>query len=88
MVENFSTFEMDHAQRSENWYVDTSAVLGSQIAFDRSSTRVKVSKRRESIVEILQERFQEEQGCKGDKRIPNERMRYGRFEDIEGLHPE
>ena len=42
------------------------AVLGSQIDFEGSSTRVKVSKQKESIVEILQERFQEEQGYKED----------------------
>ena len=37
----------------ENWYTNALATLGSQIAFEGSSTRVKVSKSRESIVEIL-----------------------------------
>ena len=63
MEENFSTFEIKHIQRSENWYVDTLIALGSQIAFEGNSTRVEINKRRESIVEILHERFQEKQEC-------------------------
>ena len=63
MEENFSTFEIKHIQRSENWYADTLTALGSQIAFEGNSTRVEINKRRESIVEILHERFQEKQEC-------------------------
>ena len=37
--------------------------------FKRDSTKVKVSKRKKSIIEMLKERFQEEQ-CEGDWRIP------------------
>ena len=44
-------------------------MLGSQIMFERDSTRVEVSKRKESIIEMLKERFQEEQ-CEEDWRIP------------------
>ena len=36
--------------------------------FKRDSTKVKVSKRKKSIIEMLKERFQEEQ-CEGDWRI-------------------
>ena len=54
MEEKFSMFEIEHAQISENRYIDA---LGSQIAFKESSTKVKVNKRRESIVEIIHERF-------------------------------
>ena len=57
MEERFSTFEIEHTQRSENRYTNALAVLGSQIAFEGNSTRVEINKRRESIVEILQERF-------------------------------
>jgi len=45
------------------------AVLGSQIIFEGDSTRIEVSKRKESIIEMLTEKFQEEQ-CEGDWRIP------------------
>ena len=45
------------------------AVLGLQIIFERDSTRIEVSKRKEAIIEMLKERFQEEQ-CEGDWRIP------------------
>ena len=37
--------------------------------FEGDNTRVVVSKREESIIEVLKERFQEEQ-CEGDWRIP------------------
>ena len=66
MEEKFSTFKIEHAQRSENQYADALAMLGSQIAFEGSSTTIEVSKYRESIVEILPERFQEEQGFEED----------------------
>ena len=37
--------------------------------FERDNTSVMVSKREESIIEVLKERFREER-CKGDWRIP------------------
>ena len=43
--------------------------MGSQIIFEGSSTNIEVSKRKESIIELLKEKFQEEQG-EGDWRIP------------------
>ena len=55
-------------QENENRFADALAALGSQIMFEGDSTRVKISKREESIIEVLKERFQEEQ-CEGDWRI-------------------
>ena len=69
MEEKFSTFEIEHALRSENRYTDVLAALGSQIAFEESSTRIEVNKRKESIIEMLKKRFQEER-CEDDWRIP------------------
>ena len=69
MEEKFSTFEIEHASRNENRFVDALAALGSQIIFEGSSTNVEVSKRKESIIEVLKKKFQEEQG-EGDWRIP------------------
>ena len=69
MEEKFSTFEIVHTPRNENWFADALAVFGSQIIFEGDSTRIKVSKRKESIIEMLKERFQEKQ-CEGDWRIP------------------
>ena len=57
MEEKFSTFEIEHAPRNENRYADALVVLGSQIIFERDSTRMEVSKRKESIIEMLKERF-------------------------------
>mgnify|MGYP000928854379 CR=1 FL=1 len=58
-------FEIEHALRSENRYTDALAALGSQIVFEGDSTRIEVSKWKESIIEMLKERFQEEQ-CEED----------------------
>ena len=69
MEEKFSTFEIEHAPKNENRFADALAALGSQIIFEGDSTRIEVSKREESIIEVLKERFQEEQ-CEGDWRIP------------------
>ena len=57
MEEMFSTFEIEHATRNKNWYANALAALGSQIIFEGDSTRVEVSKRKESIIEMLKERF-------------------------------
>ena len=69
MEEKFLTFEIEHALRSENRYADALTALGSQIAFKGSSTKIEVSKQKESIIEILKERSQEER-CEEDWRIP------------------
>ena len=50
----------------QNRYADVLATLGSQIAFEGSSTRVEINKWRESIIETLQERFPEKQGYEED----------------------
>ena len=69
MKEKFSTFEIEHALRNENRFADALAALGSQIMFEGDNTRVEVSKREESIIEVLKERFLEER-CEGDWQIP------------------
>ena len=60
MEEKFSTFKIEHSPRYENRFADALATLGSQIMFEGDNTRVKVSKREESINEVLKERFLEE----------------------------
>ena len=60
MEEKFSTFEIEHALRNENRFADALAALCLQIMFEGDSTRVEVSKRKESIFEMLKERFREE----------------------------
>ena len=69
MEEEFSTFKIKHAPRNENRFVDALAALGLQITFKGDNTGVVVSKREESIIEVLKERFLEER-CEGDWRIP------------------
>ena len=61
-------FEIEHTPRNENQFADALATLGSQIMFEGDSTRVEINKRQESIIEVLKERFQEEQ-CEGDWQI-------------------
>ena len=62
MEEKFSTFEIEYAPRNENRFADALATLDSQIIFEGSSTNIEVSKREESIIEVLKEKFREEQG--------------------------
>ena len=69
MEEKFSTFEIEHTSRNENRFAAALAALGSQVIFKGDSTRIEVGKRKESIIETLKERFQEEQ-CEGDWQIP------------------
>ena len=69
MEEKFSTFEIEHAPRNENRFADALAALGSQIMFEGDNTKLEVNKRKESIIEVLKERFLEER-CEGDWRIP------------------
>ncbi|XP_075663326.1 uncharacterized protein LOC142632892 [Castanea sativa] len=69
MEERFSTFEIMHMPRSENRFADALVALGSQIVFEENSAKIEVSKRRESVIEILKERFQEEK-CKEDWQNP------------------
>ena len=57
MEEKFSTFEIEHAPRNENRFTDALATLSSQIIFKGNSTSIEVSKREESIIELLKEKF-------------------------------
>ena len=57
MEEKFSTFEIKHTLRNENRFVDALTALGSQIIFEGDSIWIEVSKRKESISEMLKERF-------------------------------
>ncbi|XP_050248983.1 uncharacterized protein LOC126696257 [Quercus robur] len=52
--------EIEHAPKNENQFADALATLGSQIIFKGDSTRIEVSKREESIIEVLKEKFREE----------------------------
>ncbi|XP_075665073.1 uncharacterized protein LOC142634671 [Castanea sativa] len=69
MEERFSTFEIEHTPRSKNRFEDALATLGLQIVFEGYGAKIEVSKRKESIIEILKEKFQEEQ-CEEDWRNP------------------
>ena len=70
MEEKFYTFEIEHVQRSENRYINKLVALGSQIAFEGSSTTVEVKKQNESIIEALKERFPKRETCEKDWRAP------------------
>ena len=65
MEEKFSTFEIENTPRNKNWFADALVALDLQIIFKRGSTTMKASKRKESIIEMLKEKFQEEQ-CEED----------------------
>nr|XP_023879200.1 uncharacterized protein LOC111991642 [Quercus suber] len=80
--EKFLTFEIEHAPRNKNRFADALAALSLQIVFEEGSTRVEISKREESIIETLKERFQEEQ-CERDWRIPIKEALMGGEEAME-----
>ncbi|XP_023872074.1 uncharacterized protein LOC111984691 [Quercus suber] len=82
MEEKFLTFEIEHAPRNKNRFADELAALGSQIMFKGGSTKVEISKREESIIKMLKERFQEEH-CEGNWRIPIKEALMGEEEAIE-----
>ena len=69
MKEKFATFEIEHAPRNENRFADALVALGSQIIFKGKSANIEVNKKEESIIEVLKEKFWEEQGER-DWRIP------------------
>ena len=90
MEEKFCTFEIEHVQRSENRYADVLAILGSQIAFEGSSTRVEVKKQREFIIEVIKEKFPKKEECRlegSHQGSPIEGRRCGRTENRKGLCP-
>ena len=70
MEEKFCIFKIEHAQKRDNRYTDALAALGSQIAFEGTNARVEIKKWRESIIEILKEKFTEKEECKEDWRAP------------------
>ena len=60
MEHKFQTFSVEYTQRSENWFADTLATLGSQIPFKGKSTLIRISKQENSIIEILKRMFPKE----------------------------
>jgi len=60
MEGKFLTFEIEHTSWNKNRFTDALAALGSQIIFEGDSTKIEVSKRKKSIIEMLKEMFQEE----------------------------
>ena len=57
--QKFQTFSVEYAQRSENWFADTLATLGSQIPFKGKSALIRISKQENSIIGILMRMFPE-----------------------------
>ena len=51
---------------SKNQYANALATLGSQIAFEGGSASVEIKKWRESIIEILKDKFLEKEDCRSN----------------------
>ena len=58
LEQEFLTFSVEYAQRSENRFTDVLAILGSQVPF--KGTLIRVSKQEHSIIRILEKMFPEE----------------------------
>ena len=88
--QKFQTFSVEYAQRSENWFADTLATLGSQIPFKGKSTLIRISKQENSIIGILKRMFPEESEQKDwrerDKREDGKVGAQRKYQRIERLH--
>jgi ribonuclease HI len=60
LEEKFDTFEISHAMRCGNRYVDALATFGSQISFEGSKVDVTINKRSTPITDLLKEEFEEQ----------------------------
>ena len=54
LEQEFQTFSIEYAQRSENRFVDALATLGSQVPFEERDTLIRIGKQEHSIIKILQ----------------------------------
>ena len=54
LEQEFQTFSVEYAQRSENRFVDALATLGSQVPFEERDTLIRIGKQEHSIIKILQ----------------------------------
>uniref|UniRef100_A0A2N9HWS0 Integrase catalytic domain-containing protein n=1 Tax=Fagus sylvatica TaxID=28930 RepID=A0A2N9HWS0_FAGSY len=70
LEEKFDTFEISHAMRCGNRYVDALATLGSQVSFEGPKVDVTIDKRTMSITDLLKEKFKEQNFDGEDWRIP------------------
>ena len=60
LEQEFQTFNVEYAQRSENRFVDALTTLGSQVPFKGRGTLIRVSKQKYSIIGILKKMFPKE----------------------------
>ena len=88
MEHKFQTFSVEYTQRSENWFADTLATLGSQIPFKGKSTLIRISKQENSIIKILKRMFPKEleQNDWRDKREDRKVGAQRNYQRIERLH--
>ena len=54
LEQEFQTFSVEYAQRSENRFVEALATLGSQVPFEERDTLIRIGKQEHSIIKILQ----------------------------------
>ena len=54
LEQEFQTFSVEYAQRSENRFANALATLGSQVPFEGRDTLIKIGKQEHSIIKILQ----------------------------------
>jgi ribonuclease HI len=69
LEENFSTFKVTHALRSENRYADALAALGSQVTFEGPTADVTIIKRSIPITDLLKEEYEEQDSNQEDWKL-------------------
>ena len=60
LEQEFQTFSVEYAQRSENRFTDALTTLRSQVPFKGRDTLISVSMQENSIIGILKKMFPEE----------------------------
>ncbi|XP_075663073.1 uncharacterized protein LOC142632581 [Castanea sativa] len=57
MEDSFEDFDIQHSQRSDNYFVDALATLGARISFEGMTTEVTVIKKPVPVIQVLKEEF-------------------------------
>ena len=60
LEDSFEEFNIEHSLRSDNFFVDALATLGSKIRFEGATTDVTIVKRPIPVVQMLKEEFSDQ----------------------------
>ena len=89
LEQEFQTFSIEYAQRSENRFANVLATLGSQVPFEGRDTLIRIGKQEHSIIKILQKVSPGESrqwDWRSEIKEKNERGKtWGKYQRAEGI---